>query len=362
MAGQCGGLQALGLLLGIASAWGQSLQSAFELGYSLWNQGRYAEAARAFQQWTEAQPHDREAFLLLARCQLRRGDTVAALQALEGALRAGWSDTTLVGAEPEWSFLRQHPRGTRLLAELRRRAKGYGRVGTAFVPQERLGRYFVLYPPDYDTTRRYSLIVLLHGNSQEPAQLFAWARQWQPPDVLVIAPEAPYVRLRPTLNAAALRFSALGEELGAPDSLRREILQMTVEWYHSVVRDALRRFPVRRMLPIVVGFSQGGFLAAELLARHPDAYAGAALVAASYYPEGMLLERVSELRRFGASILLLHAVDYPIVPYQTAELLANALARAGVEFELFSFRGGHWASAEATERLRRWLQQLLRRY
>lgn len=339
----------------------QELQSAFERGRELWQRGQYAEAARVLRQWVEAQPRDKEALLLLARCWLRAGDTTAALQVLDNAVRAGLSDTLAI-AEPEWRFLHSHPQGSRLVSELRRRARARGMIGVEFLPQERLGRYFVLYPPGYDTARRYNLIVLLHGNSQEPAQLFAWAREWQPENALILIPEAPYVRLRPTLNAAALRFSALGEELGAPDTLRRTILAMTAEWYHRVTTDALRRFPIRRMLPVVVGFSQGGFLAAELVGRHPDAYAGAALVAASYYPEGTLLERLAEVRRFGVSFLLLHALDDPIVPYQTAELLANALAQAGVEHELYAFRGGHWASAEATERLRQWLQQLLKRY
>jgi phospholipase/carboxylesterase len=230
------------------------------------------------------------------------------------------------------------------------------------VPQERLGRYFVLYPPGYDSMRRYYLLLLLHGNSQAPSQLFTWAREWQPEDAIVVVPEAPYVRLRPTLNAAALRFSGMAEELGVPDTLRADVVAETAEWYHAVAQDARRRFPLRRALPVVVGFSQGGFFAAVVLARHPDSYAGAALVAASYYTEGRVLERLTELRRYGVSFLILHAREDPIVPFQTAELFVNALRNAGVEYDFFPFSGGHWASAEATHKLRLWLRQLLSRY
>lgn len=348
----------LGGVAGIGSA--QQLQTAFERGFALWQQGKYADAVSALRLWTQAHPRDGEAFVLLARCWLRLGDTVAAVRALDSALQAGWNDTTQLAGE--WRFLERHRDGQRVVAALRRQAAAMGNVGVEFAPQRRLGRYFVLYPPRYSLQRRYYLVLLLHGNGQAPGQLFAWARQWQTEDMLIVAPEAPYVRLRPTLNAAALRFSALGEELGAADSLREEILAATAEWYQEVVEEAFQRFPLRRALPVVVGFSQGGFMAMVLLARQPGAYAGAALVAPSYYPEGKVLERLPELRRYGVSLLLLHGRQDPIVPFQTAELLANAFAHAGVEYEFLPFEGVHWPSAEATEALRQWLRKILQRY
>lgn len=341
----------------------QELQTAFERGYALWQQGRYTEAAEAFRLWTAANPRDWEAFILLARCLLRQADTPAALQALQGAVRAGWVDTTLIISEPEWRFLERHRQGRSIVQGLRHRAAVYAGVDTVLIRQERLGRYFVLYPERFDTVRRYHLVLLLHGNSQAPSQLYSWVREWQHEDMLVVIPEAPYVRLRPTLNAAALRFSALGEELGVlPVELREDIIAVTAEWYHAVVQDARQRLPVRRALPLVVGFSQGGFMAAVLVSRHPEAYAGAALVAASYYPEGRVLERLPEIRRYGVSFLLMHGSQDPIVPFQTTQLFANSLAQAGIEHEFFAFTGGHWASPEATQRLREWILQLQRRY
>ncbi|MDW7996796.1 MAG: prolyl oligopeptidase family serine peptidase [Bacteroidota bacterium] len=348
--------------LGVQDGVAQEPYTAFERGYALWQQGRYAEATRELYQWTEAHPRDGHAFMLLARCQLRRGDTTAALRALEGALRTGWNDTTVLAGEAEWRFLERHPKGRRLLAEARRRAIAMGQVGLRTTLQQRFGRYFVLYPPGYDTARRYSLVLLLHGNSQAPAQLFSWAREWQPEDAIIVAPEAPYVRLRPTLDAAALRFSALGEELGVPDSLREDVISLAADWYHGAVQDAVRHLSVRRSLPVVVGFSQGGFMAAVLVARYPEAYAGAVLVGASYYPEGRVLERLPEIRRYGIAFLVLHGRQDPIVPFQTAELFVNALRQAGVDHEFFPFTGEHWASEEATQRLHRWLRELLKRY
>lgn len=356
-------VELLGVVLaGISFGWAQELQTAFERGFALWQQQRYAEAASAFRLWTEANPRDWEAFLLLARCLLRQADTAAALQALRSALAAGWIDTTRILPEAEWRFLGHHREGRALIADLRRRSASSGRREIVVARQERFGRYVVFYPERYDTLRRYTLVVLLHGNGQAPSQLFNWIRQWQGEELLVVAPEAPYVRLRPTLNAAALRFSALGEELGAPDSLRESIIAAAAEWYHAVAQDAQRRLPVRRALPLVVGFSQGGFMAAVLLAQHPEAYAGAALVSASYYAEGRVLERLPEIRRHGLAFLVLHGYEDSIVPFQTAQLFVNALAQAGVEHEFVPFAGGHWASPEATEHMRQWLLRMSRRY
>jgi predicted esterase len=74
-----------------------------------------------------------------------------------------------------------------------------------------------------------------------------------------------------------------------------------------------------------------------------------------------VIERLHLLRRYGVELLLLHGRQDPIVPPQTAELFANALQNAGVAHELFLFDGEHWASPEATQRLRQWLVRLLQR-
>jgi predicted esterase len=347
--------------IGVSALQAQSLQSAYEYGYGFWQRQQYDSAIVWLERWVTALPRDTSAWVLLARCRLRTGDTARALEALSRAIQAGLSDTALARTYPEFSAPLRSRQGRLLQQQLLSAVAERGPVAVEFAPQERFGRYYILYPPGYSAERRYHLIVLLHGNSQAPEMLFRWARQWQPQDAIIVAPEAPYVRLRPTLNAAALRFSALGEELQAPDSLREDIIISSARWYHSVAEHARRTFPLKRALPVVVGFSQGGFMAGVLLAQYPYAYAGAALVSASYYPEGKVIERLHLLRRYGVELLLLHGRQDPIVPPQTAELFANALQNAGVTHELFLFDGEHWASPEATQRLRQWLVRLLQR-
>jgi len=225
-----------------------------------------------------------------------------------------------------------------------------------FALQKRIGKYRVLYPPKYNPKLKYHLVMLLHGNSQEPIVFLRWAKQLNISDAIFICPEGTYTQVAETLKRGVHRFSAAGEDLQAPDSLKSIIVYYSAEWYNNVLMDARKKLNVHRFNPcVVIGFSQGGFYASVLASRYPENYSSVVSICGSLYQEGRLEENISNFKRFGIEVLLLHGNQDNVVPIQTSQLYKSILDKYGVTNQIYSFEGGHWPSNEATQKISEWV-------
>lgn len=231
-----------------------------------------------------------------------------------------------------------------------------------FAPQKRLGRYRILYPPKYNPKVKCSLVLLLHGNSQEPSVLLRWAKQLTVPNVIYVCPEGTYTHLGETLKRGAYRFTAAGEDLQVPESLKSTVVDYSAEWYNNVIMDAKRKLNVHKFDPCtVVGFSQGGFYASVLASRYPENFSNVVSICGSMFQEGKMEDNVPNLKRYGIEILLLHGAQDTVVPIQTSQLYKSLLEKYGVSVQMYSFEGGHWPSQEATNRISDWISAHIQR-
>jgi len=231
-----------------------------------------------------------------------------------------------------------------------------------FAPQKRLGKYKILYPPKYNQKVKCSLVLLLHGNSQEPAVFLRWAKQLSVPNVIYVCPEGTYTHLSETLKRGAYRFTAAGEDLQIPETLKSTVVDYSAEWYNAVIMDAKRKLNVHKFDPCtVVGFSQGGFYASVLASRYPENFSNVVSICGSMFQEGKMEENVPNLKRYGIDILLLHGAQDTVVPIQTSQLYKSLLDKHGVSNQMYSFEGGHWPSAEATQRISDWISTHIQR-
>lgn len=231
-----------------------------------------------------------------------------------------------------------------------------------FAEQKRIGRYRLLYPPKYNPKVKCSLVLLLHGNSQEPSVMLNWAKQLNVPNVIFVCPEGTYTHVAESLKRGSHRFTAAGEYLLAPDSLKSVIVDYSAEWYNSVLMDAKRKLNVYKFDPCtVIGFSQGGFYASVLASRYPENYSNIVSICGSLYHEGLLEEYVTNFKRYGIEVLLLHGNQDQVVPIQTSQLYKSLLDKSGVTNQMYSFEGGHWPSYEATKKISEWITNHIQR-
>ncbi len=317
----------------------------------------FSQAIPFLEEWVKVNPKDVESMVILARCFMMFQQTDKAFSCLQDAAEMGYQYHRTIANDTAFVSLHFRKGFDEIVALMRRNSEQAAEFPIKFAPQQRFGRYRVLYPPNYDDRRKYHLVLLLHGNSQEPTIILRWAKQLNLSDVIFICPEAPYIKFKESASIFAPRLSAMGEDLGYPDSLKDDIIFTSADWYHSVVKEASEVLPIKNELPIIMGFSQGGFYANVVATRHPESYKSVITICASMYPEAKVLERYPLLRKYGIDVLLLHSTDDPIVPYQTAMLYKNALENERIEHTFMNYKCGHWLTDEATKKVAEWIKQ-----
>lgn len=146
----------------------------------------------------------------------------------------------------------------------------------------------------------------------------------------------------------------MADAIGIPDTLTAQAITLSADWYFSAVLDAQKNLPVDpSRKPSLVGFSQGGFYAHVLLGRHPDAFGIVVSICASMYPAGAVIEKYPALASYNVQLIVAHARQDPVVPFQTGELIHSALDNAKVKHQFIPFDGEHWPSPELTAELAR---------
>ena len=343
---------------GCIYAQSRDLRSYKQRGDEEFRRKNYKQALGYLEKWVDVNPRDNEAYVLIARSYARLGQKEKAFDALKLAVETGFTNLIMLTGDPDFIEIRgMRNFDAEIIAVARKNLEAAGEFPYMFAPQTRIGRYRVLYPPNYDTAKKYHLVLLLHGNSQEPGIMLRWAKNLGLEDVIFVSPEGTYVKLRESIIGNAFRFSAAGEDQNFPDSMKAEVVNYSAEWYNAALESARASLPVRNTLPIIVGFSQGGFYASVVATRYPKNYSSLVVICGSFFPEGQIQPRLQNLRKYGIDMLLLHATDDDYVPYQTAVLYSNLLKEHEVQHEFYSFLGGHWPSADATRKVADWIRE-----
>ncbi len=229
------------------------------------------------------------------------------------------------------------------------------RIQTYYATQQRFGRYKVLMPARMKPRLTYPMVLLLHGNGNSADMMIQLARTMQLDSIIFVCPEAPYLKSKESFSTMRERYSASDEGLGIADKLLSQVFDYSAEWYRNVLNDARESLPVSNTKTAVVGFSQGGFYSLALATKNPELVGSVVTICASMYEYGKVMQKLKVLRTYGIPVLVTHAVNDPVVPFQTSKLIVGGLVEAGVDHKHFAFEGGHWPTAEALVAIKQWL-------
>lgn len=333
----------------------QDVRSFREKADSELSKGNFILAQQLYERWVEAMPRDAESFVLLAKCRFKQNDKDGGLSALERAAKLGYTRADLIEADTAFTAYSGIKKYDLTLATIRKNKTDGEKYPFRYVQQVRMGRYRILYPKNYNPDKRYNLAVMLHGNGNDPTIMLKLAEQLNLEDIIVISPEAPYLKFKESASSFTEKYTATGEDRNFPDSLKDDVISLSAQWYDSIIDDASTFLPLKKTLPLLIGFSQGGFYASVIGTRFPHRYSGIATICASMYQEGKVLENLKNLKKYSVPYLILHSNNDPVVPYQTGELLASSMKSENIDYEFFSYPGGHWVNDEAMAKLKNWI-------
>jgi enterochelin esterase-like enzyme len=223
-----------------------------------------------------------------------------------------------------------------------------GRIPGRAVPDERR-QALVYLPPDARRTRRYPLVVLLHGLRGSPYSFAGGLRIAAVADPLVRAQRVrPFIAVMPP---AGLTPSFDGEWTGAWE---RYVIDDVIPWADA-------RLPVERAAAsrMIAGFSAGGYGAIDMALRHPGTF-GVAESWSGYFdaphdgslrdatpierhehsPSWLVAHDLAGIAREGLRMLLSAGVGEPVVLHATRAFAAE-LARDHLPSRLLVMPGRH---------------------
>jgi len=126
----------------------------------------------------------------------------------------------------------------------------------------------------------------------------------------------------------------------------------------SFVEEAFERFPIDRRKVVVMGFSQGGVMAYDLVLRNPEVFA--ALVALSSWLPEDVAARVADKGETGLAALpalVMHGTQDPMIPVDRARDSRDRLIRLGVSPAYHEYEMGHEIHPEALRTMVQWLEE-----
>ncbi|GBD09423.1 Putative hydrolase MhqD [Candidatus Thermoflexus japonica] len=188
--------------------------------------------------------------------------------------------------------------------------------------------------------------LLLHGWGGDERSMAIFETAFGPGWWLV-RPRAPY-----PLPQGGYAWYPLVDGKPDPAALSRSLTQLI-----ALLDELPQRFPIDPRRWLLVGFSQGGAMAARLALQAPERIAGLA-VFSGFLPESPSPFRSPPLS--GLPVFVAHGLDDPLVPVEHARQLCRQFQLSGAETTCVEYAGGHKTGVEAWRAFKAWLSRLTR--
>ena len=198
-------------------------------------------------------------------------------------------------------------------------------------------------------------VLMLHGWGASAHDLLGLAPILHRGGALVLSPQGPVAfELAPDQAPGMLGY---GWWPITPD---REIDEGAFDAARGHVRrfldEACQRYPIDRRKIVVLGFSQGGVMAYDLVLGDPERFAG--LVALSTWMPGHVDDATPQqegLQNFPT--LVVHGTKDPMIPVERAQDTRQRLLARGVNVQYREFEMAHEISQEALREVVIWLEE-----
>ncbi|GAA1133273.1 alpha/beta hydrolase [Kribbella jejuensis] len=195
---------------------------------------------------------------------------------------------------------------------------------------------------------------VFHPGSSTPPLLLLHGTGGDEHDLLVLrqhlAPDAPVLSPRGTVseNGMARFFRRLREGVFDEDDLRLRADELA-----AFLTAAEQKYDVAAGSWLAVGFSNGANMASALLLRHPEALAGAVLLAAMV---PFAADEPRDHALAGKRVLIVNGDSDPMATPEQTSRLGEQLRRRDADVELLQFSGGHSIDAGLLPRIRKFVE------
>ena len=213
-------------------------------------------------------------------------------------------------------------------------------------------RYRIMYPMNYDESKKYPLVIVLHGSGERGndnekqlvhgASLFANTENRRNFPAIVIFPQCPSNGFWAPVSWENNKFSYVMK------SKPTEPMQLVIR----LIKDLVKTKAVDSKRMYVTGLSMGGMGTFDLICRYPNIFAAAAPICG-----GVNIERLAKIKNMPVRIY--HgAADNIVPPAHSEEAYKKLISEGSTKAKLILFQGvGHdsWTNTFAEPDFLTWM-------
>ncbi len=333
---------------------GPDANALFQKATDLYRGRKYEEAARAYVELLRLRPGQNVFLYNLACCYALMGADRQAADFLKAAWAAGFHDLEHIERDTDFDRVRSSRPFMSAIKELKKdSARLDARTGKVIeLPARTLETVRVLEPEGYDPSRRYPLVIGLHGaggDEESFSDLFAEA--FRKAGFLFCAPRAQYARaVGFDGRLGFVWFDARPGNAREPDSLS---LKLSEEYVLDVLQAVQKVYPVDPANVFLMGFSQGGFLSYSLGLRHPEVFRGVIPIGGWLDPRDFSPAEAEAAR--ATSFLVCHSPEDTAIPSALSDPSVAYLKEQKIPVESFPYAGGHVISPAVVSKVTAWI-------
>jgi phospholipase/carboxylesterase len=327
----------------------RELQKFWIKADSLYWAGRHEEAIVSCLEVLRLDGKHQGAAITIASCYGLLGkDTLSALF-LTRSWDLGYNKAPLIENDHDFDKVRQSPVFKNTFDSL---VQSAGRLDSlegerAYIPAPALSYYRVKLPKGYDSRKRYTLLVTLHGYGGNLDRHFGGVLKKMPePDFIFASLQAPY-----PVPAARESFRWKNNEYG-PEREEQSV-KMSADYVANVIRTLKAKYnPLKTFL---MGHSEGAWMSYNAGLSYPKLFDG--LIAFGGWVDSARINDAQIKNAKKLKVLIVHGRNDKAVPYSSAEKSRDRLKAGGVDVTFFDFDGGHEMPEAGVKKVYEWIRQ-----
>ena len=314
--------------------------------------GNYEEAANYYKKVLIHNQDDATVAYNLACCYGLQGDAENAAKFVTHAFANGFRQLPLFMEDPDFDPVRNDQEFQHTVDEIVERFKSVGKLD--YVAASSLLPYRIRFPKDYDASKRYPLLIGMHGNGGSAEGFISHYDKLDNPQVIFVTPEGQYPRsinVGPqwhsrtwSINSVGKKVWKVGDEL-VSDYIMKTIKKVSSEYKVSDI--------------YLMGFSQGAVYAYTIGLQHADVIKG--VIGFSGYmmdPKGgeSILTKEDVEQADGLRLYIAHGIDDAAISVDKARELKSYFESQGFDLTYTEFEGRHGVKADVFNDAVSWMQ------
>ena len=214
--------------------------------------------------------------------------------------------------------------------------------------------YIVVEPDGYDPSRKYPMIVLLHGFGAHMGDLASLAPAIDPEGYVYIFPNAPIpFEIGPGATGYGWTYPRR-----IPQELRRaDDVDSVVEMLATLVDEVTEHYATKPGEVILGGFSQGGMMTYRYGLPNPDKFRGLAALSAVAPDEDTMREKLPADR--SQPIFVAHGTSDMVIEVQMARDTLEFLKAEGYKPVYHEYAMAHEISQQTLTDLVEWIKNTM---